>query len=74
MNTLKKINRYLNDNNDDTAYKALESFLKDIQKDIPRALKEIDQRDIGGAKSITPSLIGKMVRVNDEKWYDHFWR
>lgn len=47
------------------------AFLKSIEKNIPKAIKEIKENKIG---LTTSSLVGKMIGiVKGEDWYKHFF-
>lgn len=45
------------------------AFMKDIKSKIDKCIKELETDKFGGAGSVTPSLVGKMVRIDDEDWY-----
>lgn len=51
------------------AVKELISFLKDIQGKIPKAIKELETDNYGRGSSVTPGLIGKLIRTSQEDWY-----
>lgn len=51
------------------AAKEAADFMKVIQKHIQRSIKELESDSFGGVGSVTPGLVGKMLSLQDQKWY-----
>lgn len=63
---IANVNKQSDENSD---VRELIGFLKDIQGKIPKAIKELETDNYGKGSSVTPGLIGKLIRTSQEDWY-----
>lgn len=67
---MSKLNKYLNEDNEDKAFKEMSVWLSNIKTKIAKAEMAIKKKNID--MNVTDVFM-RMAKVDEEKFFEYFW-